>query len=106
MADVSGATVFDRLLISRPWKKAARSCASVKPKLSEAWNRWSAGLSCATFGVSQSFSYQGRKLWVRSSLSTRVPARAGNELLVDELPEVAGTDAILPPEVDQGSGAR
>src|SRR5207249_9301903 len=30
----------------------------------------------------------------------------GHELLVDELPELAGTDAILPPEVDQGSGAR
>src|SRR5213082_1009799 len=29
-----------------------------------------------------------------------------HELLVDEPPEVAGTDAILPPEVDQRSGAR
>jgi hypothetical protein len=40
--------MFDRLSISRPWKKPARSCASVKPKISDAWNRWSAGLSCAT----------------------------------------------------------
>src|SRR6266545_4799169 len=93
MAEVSGASVFDRLSISRPWKKPARSCASVKPKISDAWKRWSAGLSCATFGVFQSFSFQGRKVWVRSSLSTPVPASAG-------------TDAILPPEVDQRSGAR
>src|SRR5437667_8378478 len=76
MAEVSGANVLDRLSISRPWKKPARSCASVKPKISDAWNRWSAGLSCATFGVSQSFSFQGKKVWVRSSLSTAVSARA------------------------------
>ena len=63
-------------------------------------NRWSAGLSCATFGVSQSFSFQGRKVWVRSSQHAGA-CEGGHKLLVDELPEVAGTDAILPPEVDQ-----
>jgi hypothetical protein len=73
--DLAG--VRQTLSISRPWKKRARSCASVKPKISDARNRWSAGLSCATFGVFQSFSFQGRKVWVRSSLSTPVPARAG-----------------------------
>src|SRR3954447_24885385 len=34
------------------------------------------GLSCATFGVSQSFSIQGRNIWALSSFSAPVPARA------------------------------
>src|SRR5215218_11309403 len=47
----------------------------------------------------------------QEGLGSQFPQRAGAceggyELLVDELPEVAGTDAILPPEVDEGSGAR
>jgi DNA-binding HxlR family transcriptional regulator len=48
--------------------------------MSEAWNRCSVGLSCATFGVFQSLRFQGMKTWVRSSLSAPVPARAGTAL--------------------------
>ena len=64
-------------MISSPAKKAARAAASLKPKISEAWNRWSVGLSWATFGVSQSFSFQGMNTWVRSSVITPVFASAG-----------------------------
>src|SRR5207247_10049451 len=47
----------------------------------------------------------------QEGLGSQCPQHAGayegwHELPVDERPEVAGTDAILPPEVDQGSGAR
>ena len=46
----------------------------------------------------------------REGLGSQFPQHVGayegwHEILVDEPPEVAGTNAILPPEVDQGSSA-
>ena len=54
----------------------------------EAWKRWSVGLSWATFGVSQSFSFQGMNVWVRSSCQRACAGESGHEFAADERPEV------------------
>src|SRR5207249_5245630 len=106
MGEVSGASVFDRLSISRPWKKPARSCASVKPKISDACESLVRRVVVRDVRGVPELLVPGQE-----GLGSQFPQHAGaceggHELLVDELPEVASTDAILPPEVDQRSGAR
>src|SRR5437867_10728677 len=105
MAEVSGASLFERLSISGLWKKAARCCASVKPKLRCVEPLVGRVVVRDVGGVPELLVPGQEGLGSQFSQHAGV-CEGGYELLVDELPEVAGTDAVLPPEVDQGSGAR
>jgi transposase len=83
-------------------KNAARAAASLKPRISEAWNRWSVGLSCATFGVSQPGAGQPRRGKPREvSAREGVGTRPFRKFVTDELQpsadETSAPQATWPP---------
>ncbi len=69
MAEVDSDKDDDRFVTWSLAKNADRAAWSTNPRLTDACRCWSVGLSCATLGVSQSFSTLGRNDWVRSSVS-------------------------------------
>ena len=96
----------DNVMIASLSKNAARADASAKPRISEAWSRWSAGLSCATFGRVPELLVPGHE-HLGSQLGQRARAReSGHELVEEVLPERSGADAFSFPEGDQGSCTR